>query len=200
MGNCITASVCCPCTSTEHPEINLERVYRDATHENTPNYSYENIKKLVKVLRVIDGDTIDIALHHDETGKIFKHRIRLYGIDTPEMHPLLSHPNRTEEMAAAQQAKEALTRRFQENDNLVVALFYKFDKYGRLLATFYDKQGEDINQWLIAAGHAQAYFGKTKKKFAIPLMRIVCSSEPTCETIRKDENEEKTTHNKGEEE
>ena len=120
--------------SPKQGEIDLILAYHTCTSENTPNYSYENLKKLVKILKVVDGDTIDIALHSDDTGKIFKHRVRMYGIDTPEMHPSLSNPDRAKEIEASKQAKEALTRRLQENDNLVVAHFHKFDNMNLLLA------------------------------------------------------------------
>jgi len=159
--------------------INLKLVYHDCTCENTPVYSYENLKKMVKILKIIDGDTVDIALHSDDTGKIFKHRVRLFGIDTPESHPPLSNPDRLKEMEAAKEAKEALKKRLEENDNLVIAHFHKFDKYGRLMATLYDKQGDDINKWLITSGHAEEYFGKTKKKFVAhaPLMVSECDHD-----------------------
>jgi endonuclease YncB( thermonuclease family) len=172
--------------------IDLVQAYHTCTSENTPNYGYENLKKLVKVLKVMDGDTIDIALHSDDTGKIFKHRIRLYGIDTPEMHPSLSNPDRLKEIEASKQSKEALTQRLQENDNMVVAHFHKFDKYGRLMATLHDKQGEDINKWMIVSGYAQEYFGKTKKKFvaSAPLMLSACEND-YFETPRTSEQSEK---------
>ena len=133
-------------------------------------------------LRVTSDEEVqglDIALHCDDTGKIFKHRIRMYGIDTPEMHPSLSNSDRAKEIEASKQSREALTQRLQENDNLVVAHFHKFDKYGRLMATLYDKQGEDINKWMISAGYAQEYFGKTKKKFVerLPLMVSECDHD-----------------------
>jgi micrococcal nuclease len=190
--------------SPKHPsDIELILAYQHCTSENTPNYSYENLKKLVKVLKVMDGDTIDIALHYEDTGKIFKHRVRLYGIDTPEMHPSLSNPDRAKEIEASKQAKAALTNRLLENDNLVIALFHTFDKYGRLMASLYDKQGEDINKWMIKSGYAEEYFGKTKKKFIerAPLMVSECVTE-YFETPRNseqsDEKKEETTHSKEE--
>ena len=143
-----------------------DNVYHNCTYENTPTYSYENLHKMVKVLRVVDGDTVDIALHYEETGKIFQHRVRLYGIDTPEKRPSLSNENRDKEIAASKKSSESLTQKLKENDNLVVAHFYKPDKYGRLLCTFYDKQGDNINNWMIQSGFAYEYFGKTKKKFS----------------------------------
>jgi endonuclease YncB( thermonuclease family) len=141
-----------------------KNVYQDCTYENTPTYTYEHIRKMIKVLRVVDGDTVDIALQ-EETGKIFKHRVRLYGIDTPEKRPSASDPERDKEIAASKRSSDALIDRLKENDNLVIALFHKPDKYGRLLCTFYDKQGDDINQWMVKSGFAYEYFGKTKKTF-----------------------------------
>jgi micrococcal nuclease len=119
----------------------------------------------VKILRLIDGDTVDIALRHDDTGLIYRHRVRLYGIDTPEKRPSLSDPNRHLEIEASKRAKEGLEQRFRENDFIVLAVFYRPDKYGRLLCTFYDRTGEDINKWMVAQGFAYEYHGKTKKKF-----------------------------------
>lgn len=142
-----------------------EDVYKYCTNENTPYYSYENLKKKIKVLRIVDGDTVDIALHHEETNKIFKYRVRLYGIDTPEKRPLKSNPNRDKEIAASKRSSEALMKILEENDNIVVGLFYKPDKYGRLLCTLYDKNGEDINKWMVDNGYAYEYFGKTKQKY-----------------------------------
>lgn len=147
-------------------EVKYEvNVYKDCTDENTPYYSYENIKKTVKILRVVDGDTVDIAFHHDEMNRIFKYRVRMYGIDTPEKRPLKSNPDREKEIEASKVSKEALIKRLEENDYMIIALFYKPDKYGRLLATFYDKNGEDINKWMVDSGYAYSYFGQTKRKF-----------------------------------
>jgi endonuclease YncB( thermonuclease family) len=155
MGNC--------CTQT----LPDEEVYHDSTDENTPYVSYENMKRTVKVLRVVDGDTLDIALYQDDTRKIFKYRIRLYGIDTPEKKPLKSNPNREQEMAAAKKASQAMRDKLAETQNIATILFYKPDKYGRLLGTIYDKKGTDINQWMIDQGHAVSYFGKTKTAFDV---------------------------------
>ena len=154
MGNCVCAK--------------NEEIYRNCTHENTPDFTFNQLHRLVKILKVIDGDTVDIALYHDDDKtKIYKHRVRLYGIYTPEKRPSLDDPNREKEKEAALRAKNALEKRVNENDSLFIAHFYKNDKYGRLLCTLYDKHGEDINKWMIENGYAYEYFGKTKKKFEI---------------------------------
>jgi endonuclease YncB( thermonuclease family) len=147
------------------PTVLHNDIYKNCTNDNTPYYSYDGLKRAVKILRIVDGDTVDIALYNDETNKIFKHRIRLYGIDTPEKRPSKSNPNRDAEIDAAKRSSKAMTDKLLENDNIVIALFYKPDKYGRLLATLYDKNGENINEWMITSGYAYAYYGKTKKTF-----------------------------------
>ena len=164
MGNCL-----CGENEPPHPNVDSitdERIYDGCTDQNTPFVSYENIRKKVKVLRVIDGDTIDIAMVNDLTSQIFKYRIRLYGIDTPEKKPLKTNPDRNQEIAAAMKASQAMIDKLQENNNLVTILLYKPDKYGRLLGTIYSKKGEDINEWMVKQGYATQYFGKKKKTFS----------------------------------
>jgi endonuclease YncB( thermonuclease family) len=140
-------------------------IYQHCTSENTPSVSYENIRKKVKVLRIVDGDTVDIAMVSDDTNKIFKYRVRLYGIDTPEKKPLKSNPDREKEIEASKKSSQALYKKIEENHHIVTILLSKPDKYGRLLGTLYDKKGEDINQWMVSQGFATPYFGKTKKSF-----------------------------------
>jgi|LauGreDrversion4_2_1035121.scaffolds.fasta_scaffold19317_4 endonuclease YncB( thermonuclease family) len=149
----------------QDPFTKLKNVYDNCTYENTPYYSYENLKTYVKILKIIDGDTVDLALYYEDTNKTFKHRVRLYGIDTPEKRPLKSNENREKEIESSKISTKALTDKIIENGNILTALFYKPDKYGRLLCTLYDKNGEDINEWMIKQGFAYEYFGKTKKKF-----------------------------------
>ena len=166
MGNCLCAE-----SEISHPIPNVEPVtdvsiYQHCTSENTPYVSYENIRKKVKVLRVVDGDTVDIAMVSDDTNKIFKYRVRLYGIDTPEKKPLKSNPDREKELEAAKKSSQAMHQKMEENHYVVTILLYKPDKYGRLLGTLYDEKGEDINKWMVDQGFATAYFGKTKKSFA----------------------------------
>jgi len=142
-----------------------DAVYRNATDENTPTFTFENIKQTCKVLRVVDGDTVDIAFYHKDIAKLYKYRLRLYGIDTPEKRPSLTSPTRDAEMAAARRASKALTSRLEELEYLVIIQFYKKDKYGRLMGTLYDKAGASINDWMILQGYAVSYNGGKKAEF-----------------------------------
>ena len=166
--------------------------YRDATWENTPEYTFDGMQCIVKVLRVVDGDTVDIALYHEGSRRMYRHRVRLYGIDTPEKHPSLNQPNREEEMAASKQAADALTVRFQAIDWMPMAHFHKADKYGRLLCTFYEPptticsgpcttpSPTSLNDWMVQEGYAYAYFGKTKQAY--------CKKGSTATNDSKDKN------------
>jgi endonuclease YncB( thermonuclease family) len=188
MGHHFSVEACCPVLATlfphsEHvPEPHVPHTahtswepqeqkepyvidpYLAATDENTPYDTVEGLKTRIKVLRVLDGDTLDVGMCRDGRT-VLKYRVRLYGIDTPEKRPSRSDPLRHLEIQASLRSKQALTDRLIENDWIVVAHFDKPDKYGRLLCTLFDKNGENLNEWMIRMGHAVAYFGKTKKKF-----------------------------------
>lgn len=170
MGNCLCvkepASGVHEPSSTIHPYpvSSFHDIYREATYETTPEFTFNGQRHTVKILRILDGDTVDIALYHPESHRMYRHRVRLYGIDTPEKRPSKSDPLRHLEIEASHRATQALESCIPA-DRIVEALFYKADKYGRLLCTLYDAQRRDLNQWMIANGYATAYYGKTKKKF-----------------------------------
>lgn len=150
MGNC--------CSETS--------VYDHCTDKNTPFHTLEGIKKKVKVLRVVDGDTIDIAMITDKRLQIYKYRVRLYGIDTPEKKPSKQNVDREKEIAAAVAASAALLRKMEENGNYVTILFHKKDKYGREMGTLYGQHEENINEWMIQNGYAIKYDGKKKQEYS----------------------------------
>ena len=120
------------------------------------NISQEYIY-LSEVLRVVDGDTVDVLL--DLSFGVFrKVRIRANGIDTPESR---TRNKREKELGLAAKARMK---------NLCGKKVYveslnkgKLDKYGRLLANLYtEKENNNICQTLIKEGHAVKYDG-TKK-------------------------------------
>lgn len=139
------------------------------TLENTPAFTWKNKELPVKVLRVVDGDTLDVAIFQKEWNCCFKYRLRLYGIDTPEKKPSLLNPHRDAEIAAAHRATQAMKEYLQTVNDNVYVLFDESDKYGRLLGTcFHPDTRENLNQWMINQGHAVPYFGKTKAEFVAP--------------------------------
>jgi micrococcal nuclease len=108
-----------------------------------------------RTLNVVDGDTADFAvdLGFDTTLNL---RIRLNGVDTPEIHSKL-----IENRVRAQSAKRFVSDAILGKD--VVLKTYKVDKYGRYLAdVFVGDNPQSINEQLIAAGHATSYNGGKK--------------------------------------
>jgi micrococcal nuclease len=99
---------------------------------------------ICKIIKVVDGDTVDVEL--DLGFHIFiNHRMRLASIDAPEM----------KEGVPGIAAKLHLMR--YAGQKLIVAS-EKTDKYGRYLGTFYTElNGKSINQELIDLGLAKKY-------------------------------------------
>lgn len=107
-----------------------------------------------KVLKVIDGDTIDceIQLGFDISHKI---RFRLNGIDTPE--------KTSKDSAIKDKAMQAFTLLKTTIEGKEVTLHsYKPDKYGRYLCDIILKD-KNINQMLLEKGLALPYEGGSKE-------------------------------------
>jgi len=107
----------------------------------------------ILVTRVVDGDTLKL-----ETGE----RVRLIGIDTPELHEsdkLRRDAQRSGQSAGAIQ--EMGRRAYEFTRNLVegkrVRLEFdvqKYDKYDRLLAYVYLQDGTFVNADIVKEGYA----------------------------------------------
>lgn len=110
-----------------------------------------------EVTRVVDGDTIDafIDLGFDMHSK---QRVRLYGINTPEVRT-----RNLEEKKAGLAASARLNELLNANKNRCVirTSLDKKGKYGRVLGTIY-VDDININEMLLSEGHAKEYFGGKK--------------------------------------
>ena len=109
----------------------------------------------------IDGDTVeldvDLGFHVQITT-----RVRLHGIDTPELHG-----ETIEERRMAQDALALVSRWCQARADRIILRTVKDrrDKFGRLLATLIDQEtGETLQQALIKAKLAVPYDGQTARK------------------------------------
>jgi micrococcal nuclease len=96
----------------------------------------------VKVTRVVDGDTIDISPSVEGRS-----RVRLIGMDTPEVH-FGTQPYGPEASAFAKQELN------EEEVGLELDV-QKIDPYGRLLAYVYLPDGDIFNVTLVEEGYAQ---------------------------------------------
>lgn len=138
---------------------------KNATLENTPEWNLGNKARPVKVLKVYDGDTIWVAIKLKSC--VFKFKVRLYGIDTPEMKPPKNKLNRDQEIKKAKEARDYLASLI---DNKIIILKSEgLGKYGRILGRLYIKKGcfcntslFDVNEDMINQGYATEYYGGTK--------------------------------------
>ncbi len=118
--------------ATIQPEVKSKKIEETTSSPNTSD-------ELVKVVKVIDGDTIKI-----ETGEV----VRLIGIDAPEtVHP--SKPVACFGKEASQKAKEILEGGLVKLEKDVS----EKDKYGRLLRYVW-KDDVLVNELLVREGYA----------------------------------------------
>lgn len=134
----------------------LEAFDRSLTEiDDVPHYSWAGCTRVALLLRIIDGDTIKVALvdrncnehrQNDVSGSsnsnnnnIVQLSVRLYGIDCAEMRPRRADPDRNEIKVLAALATGELSRLLTQNAtgarrNLVQLYFMEHDKYGRPMA------------------------------------------------------------------
>jgi len=114
----------------------------------------------VEVLRVIDGDTLEVRV--DLGFRMWKRdHIRLWGIDTPEVRT-----KDLQEKEAGLEAKAELQRLIDKamwDGRMIRIHSVGLDKYGRALATLFiereDMPGQfsNINDHLLVKGFAKEY-------------------------------------------
>lgn len=114
-----------------------------------------------RVIKVIDGDTIDLEIDLGFHVKITK-RARLSGIDTFEKHSRLVF-----ERELAAKATALLTNILEKKIVKIKTLIDKEDKYGRILVEVYANDFDfenhnSVNIMLIQEGLALPYDGGNK--------------------------------------
>ena len=125
------------------------------------DFSFAGQQFLAKIVDYYDGDTVRVAFEHG--GQIVQYRARLAGYDSPEMKPPKASPGRDAEKAAAAAARTALIGKV--GGGLVNLECGEFDKYGRLLVAVRLRNGENVNDWMVANGHGVPYDGGKKTPF-----------------------------------
>ncbi|EAL8904441.1 thermonuclease [Campylobacter upsaliensis] len=121
------------------------------------DFKEQNLEKelIGKVSRVIDGDTIELLAKTSKENPynhITKLKIRLYGIDAPEL-----------KQAYGKEAKEYLSALVLKQE--VGLIIENKDKYERIVGTIFLK-GKDINKEMVKNGYAHAYESFSKKYLA----------------------------------
>ena len=117
-----------------------------------------------KVVRVVDGDTVDVDIDLGFGVWLRKSRIRLLGVDTPE-----SRTRDKEEKKYGLAAKAFLVEKLGDSPILKTTKDGK-GKFGRILGVFLVDDGEgrtrSVNDWLISEHHAVEYMGQSKDAIA----------------------------------
>jgi len=172
--------------SNNNDEVKL----KDATYNNTKDFSLENLIKNVRIIDIYDGDTCTCAIVLN--NNIYKFHIRLAGIDTCEKTS--KDPNNKNLAIKARNRlfglitninlsninKEQISRKdmrtYLDSECYLIKLKCgKFDKYGRLLGHLYpikkqnlwdrvcgNNTNKSFNEILIDEKLAYPYEGGTK--------------------------------------
>ena len=115
-----------------------------------------------KVLKIIDGDTVDIDIDLGFGMWIHNERVRIMGIDTPE-----SRTSNDIEKKFGLAAKHRLQELLGETAILKTQIDKKGEdmkgKFGRILGNFKTEDGRICAKILCEEGHAVAYFGGAKE-------------------------------------
>ena len=111
--------------------------------------------------KIIDGDTIDVNIHLGFNVILYKQRIRLMGIDTPE-----SRTRNLEEKKRGLISKQYVVDKCPVGSRIVIESLDR-GKFGRILGNIWETGHEahpdtSINKRMIADGFAVEYFGGNK--------------------------------------
>jgi micrococcal nuclease len=116
-----------------------------------------------KILRVVDGDTVDVDIDLGFGMWMHKERVRMMGIDTPESRTRdkvekafgLASKERLKELlpiGSIQVLKTEIDRSGEDSRG----------KFGRVLGDFLTDDERRCTDILVEEGHAVAYFGGSK--------------------------------------
>ena len=105
-------------------------------------------------ISIIDGDTI----------KIGKEKIRLFGIDAPEIKQLCKNKNNNH-YACGEKSKNFLSTLINSTDKKIYCYYSERDRYNRIIGECFIKANSliNINQKMVSQGHAIAYLKYSKK-------------------------------------
>ena len=120
----------------------------------------------VTVIKVVDGDTVDVDIDLGFGICLKDERVRIMGIDTPESRT----SDKVEDLFG--EAAKARLKELMKNGGKLITTEDKNGedmkgKFGRILGDFYveyEGKKERVTDILIEEGHAVAYFGGSKEE------------------------------------
>ena len=120
----------------------------------------------VKVIKVVDGDTVDVDIDLGFGVCLKDERVRIMGIDTPE-----SRTRDKVEDLFGEAAKERLKVLMKDGGKLITTEDRKGEdmkgKFGRILGDFkvdYNGEMKKVTEILTEEGHCVPYFGGSKEE------------------------------------
>jgi len=122
-----------------------------------------------KVVKVIDGDTVDVDIDLGFGVWLHDERVRIMGIDTPESRTS-DKVEKVFGLAAKKRLKELL------GEDVVLKTQVNKDgedmkgKFGRILGDFVSNDGRMVTDIMIQEGHCVAYFGGSKEEIQMKHM------------------------------
>ena len=115
-----------------------------------------------KIRRIVDGDTVDVDIDLGFSVILYKQRIRLYGIDTPE-----SRTKDKEEKFYGKLAAQFLKDQCKKGSCITLRTYLdKKGKFGRILGEII-VDGVNINELMIEEHMAVEYDGRSKKEIQL---------------------------------
>jgi len=113
-----------------------------------------------KIIKVLDGDTVDIDLDLGFKIILANQRVRMAGVDTPESRTAIA-----EEKVRGQLSKKKLAEKLPVGSWQIIETQKpdsNDDKFGRILGVFILEDGTRVNDWLIQNNYAVPYKGENK--------------------------------------
>ena len=118
-----------------------------------------------KVIKVIDGDTVDVDIDLGFDIMLRDERVRIMGIDTPESRTRdkvekkfgLASKVRLKELIGGKSGPILKTQINKKGEDMR-------GKFGRILGDFVTSDGRMVTDILVEEGHAVAYFGGSKEE------------------------------------
>ena len=118
-----------------------------------------------KVVKIVDGDTVDVDIDLGFGVWLKKERIRMFGIDTPE-----SRTRDLDEKKYGLMAKDYITKLLDDEGGIVLKTRKDAEgKYGRILGELWrttDFADTSINDLMIKNHHEVSYHGQSKEDIA----------------------------------
>lgn len=148
------------------------------THQ-APRRTFKQVKQLVKISSVYDGDTLNILTRRHPKEPVREYPLRVYGIDTPELRT--SNPL---EKQAAHLVTQVVKQKLR--NKVVWVEFTKEECYGRLMGVVfptvthvrcgnirYACTGIPLSTFLMETRLARPYKGKRKKPWTTEELQTI---------------------------